>query len=110
MLLVTSSSALFPLFHGNVVPYLPDCFGLDISLPRKGLSKVIAVIVVVNIPYYLHSFNTNYIIAQIVEMFGSCFIQMKKNCEGQHRFKKISFVKMKISKFIHYSIDVCQNH
>lgn len=128
-MLLTTSSTLFPLFHGNVVPYLPDSIGLDLSgekvypppsppnlrhflihaISKIDDTKVIGVIVV-NIPYYLHSFITNYVIAKNVEMFNSCFLQMKKNCEGKHRFKNISFVKIKISKFIHYSINMCQNH
>jgi hypothetical protein len=32
----------------------------------------------------------------------------KKNCEGKSgKFKNISFVEMKISKLINYSIDMC---
>jgi len=61
------------------------------------------------IPYYLGSFNTNYIIFRNVETFKGFFFQITKFCEGKYWiFGIILFFKNEFSKVIIYSISMCQ--
>ncbi len=62
------------------------------------------------IPFYLGSFNTNYIIFRNVEIFKGCFFfQITNFCEGKYWvFGIILFFKNEFSKVIIYSIGMCQ--
>jgi hypothetical protein len=53
------------------------------------------------LPYYLGSFNTDYIIFKIVETFGSFFFQINKILEEiLSQVRNILFIERKISKLI----------
>ncbi len=133
-MVLTTFSTLFPLFHGNVVPYLPDSFGLDLS-GEKGLPPPLPP----SLPCAMHTNKymqskkliTPKLLQLLLLIYLTTFIAstliilLPKKCRNVQFFfysnekkivkesnvsNNISFVKIKFSKFIRYSINMCQNH
>lgn len=74
---------------------------LDLISPsrEKVYPKLLQLLLLIYLTTFIAS-TLNYVIAKNVEMFNSCLIQMKKNCEGKHLFQE-NFIRQNENFKIH---------